>query len=43
MRRADLQILFLWIVDLVLNPALECSVVARAGGQTKDRDGPKSG
>jgi hypothetical protein len=41
MGRTDLDIFFIRVVDLALNPALQRSVIARAGGQIKDHDGPK--
>jgi hypothetical protein len=42
MRRTDLHVFVLRIIDFVLNPALQGPVVARARRQLKDDHGPKS-
>ena len=42
MRRTDLHVFVLRIIDFVLNPALQGPVVGRARSQMKDDHGPKS-
>jgi hypothetical protein len=42
MRRADLHVFVLGIIDFVLNSALQGSIVARATRQMQDDEEPRS-